>query len=135
MINSIIQAIANRIAELYPGITIYVEDVPQNFVTPSFNICLTDQNYSKRMNVKFKSLLSFDIAYFSAETIEIRNDCLDVQLKLVRGFDFIETCWTRNKRVATVDNVLHFTFDLETSEIKKELSTKMLRQQTNTNIE
>jgi len=135
MTNSFIQAIADRLTELYPGITINDEDVPQNFVTPSFSIYLTDQDYSKRMNVKFKSLLSFDIAYFSASTLDIRNDCLDVQLKLFRGFDFIETCWTRNKRAATVDDVLHFTFDLETSEIKKELSTKMLRQQTNTNIE
>lgn len=134
MISSIKQAIASRLLELYPGRTIYDEDIPQNFDKPSFIIYLTDQNYSKRMNIKFKSLLSFDIAYFSAATLEIRNDCLDVQLKLFRGFDFIETCWTRNKRAATVDNVLHFTFDIETSEIKEELFTKMQQQQTNTNI-
>jgi len=135
MIHSIIQAIADRLAELYPGITINDEDVPQNFATPSFSIYLTDQDYSKRMNVKFKSLLSFDIAYFSDAKLNLRNDLLDVQLKLFRGFDFIETCWTRNKRMATVDKVLHFTFDLETSEIKEEISTKMSQQQTNTNIE
>lgn len=135
MINNIKQAIVNQLLELYPTYTIYDGDVPQNFKTPSFLIALIEQDYNKRLNNKFKSLLSFDIAYFSDKGItEIKNDCLEVQLNLFRGFDLISTYRAFNKQATIVDNVLHVTFNINYSEIKYEEFTKMQEQQTNTNI-
>ena len=135
MINSVKQAIVNNLAEIYPGRTIYDEDVPQNFKVPSFLITLIDQDYNKRMNVKFRSLLSFDIAYFSdKEVTEIKTDCIYVQQALFRGFDTIETYRVINKQSNVTDNVLHFTFGINYSEIKATMETKMQTQQTNTNL-
>lgn len=135
MINDVKQAIANKLLELCPGCTNYDEDVPQNFKRKSFLITLIEQDYSKMLNTKNKSLLSFDIAYFSdkGET-EIKADCQAVQLDLLRDFDLVGIYRIINKRARTVDNVLHFTFDIRYSEIKEQDGVKMQQQQTNTNI-
>lgn len=135
MINSIKQAIVNKLLELYPSSTIYDEDIPQNFKKPSFLIALTDQYYSKILNIKYKSLLSFDVAYFSnKEVTEIKANCLDVQLNLFRGFDLIGNYRAFNKQAIITDNVLHFTFDISYEEINLSLETKMQQPQINTNL-
>lgn len=138
MINSVKQAISSKLSELYPnasGYYIYDEDIPQSFETPSFLIDLIDQDYSKRMNVKFKSLLSFDVAYFSDKnTVELNDDCLDVQLNLFRSFDLIGICRVLNKKAKMTDNVLHFTFDISYSEMKEVTATKMQQKQINMNL-
>lgn len=130
MIDNIKQTIVNRIAELYPSpiYTIYVEDIPQKFKKNSFLITLIDQDYNKRMNVKFDSLLSFDVAYFSGSK-EIKEDCQEVQLKLFRGMDLIGSYRVLDKQATITDNVLHFTFNVNYSEIMDEEYIKMLQSQ------
>lgn len=134
MISDIKQAIVNKLKELYPGYTVYDEDVPQNFRKPSFLITVIEQDYSKRLNNRYRSSLSFDIAYFSDKKTEIKGDCLLVQLNLLRSFDLIGTYRVKNKKANITDNVLHFTFDINYSEMKIEEFIKMQKQTTNTNI-
>lgn len=132
MISNIKQAIVNKLLELYPDCTIYDEDVPQNFKTPSFLISLVEQNYSKRLNNKHRSTLFFDIAYFSdKDSTEIKNDCLDVQIDLMRAFDLVGSYRVLNKQATITDDVLHITFDINYSELKEEEFAKMKKQTTN----
>lgn len=135
MISNVKQVIAAKLKQLYPNNTIYDEDVPQNFREPSFLITLTNQDYGKLLNTKFKSLLSFDIAYFSDKgKTDIKEDCQDVQMMLFRAFDLVGGYRILNKQATIVDNVLHLTFDVSVSEIKIEDGTPMQKQHTNTNI-
>jgi len=136
MISSIKQAIVNKLLELYPsGYTIYDEDVPQNFKKKSFFITLIEQDYNKRLNTKYKSLMSFDVAYFSDKKVtEIKTDCILVQLNILRAFDLIGGYRILNKRAKITDNVLHFIFDVKYSEFKEEIATIMQTETTNTNI-
>lgn len=136
MINSIKQEIVDKLLNLYPvGCTIYDEDITQDFKTHSFLIKLTNQNYSKRMNGKFKSILSFDVAYFSDKVeAEVKGDCLEVQLTLFRSFDLINNRII-NKRSTITDNVLHFTFDVQYSEMNQQENIKMQQQQIKTRTE
>ncbi len=135
MINEIKQAIVNKLLELYPGYTIYDEDMPQDFSRQSFLISITNQSYGKRFDNKYKSSVSFDIAYFSnKDAEEIITDCRDVQMSLLRNFDLAGQYRALNKKATITDNVLHFTFDINYSEIKTEVSEKMQKQETNTNI-
>ncbi|MGB4157373.1 MAG: DUF6838 family protein [Caldicoprobacterales bacterium] len=53
MINDIKQAVANKLLEIYPGYTVYDEDIPQNFKTPSFLVTVIDQSYGKRLANKY----------------------------------------------------------------------------------
>nr|PZN07377.1 MAG: hypothetical protein DIU64_12475 [Caldicoprobacter oshimai] len=135
MINEIKQAIAQKILELYPEATIYDEDIPQNFKTPSFLVTLVEQSYGKRLNNKYKSTATFDIAYFSDKgKNEIKSDCQAVMVNLLRAFDLIDTFRAQNLQTNITDNVLHLTFNVNYSEIRIDEYPKMQKQITNTNI-
>lgn len=140
MIAKIKQAIVYTLIESFPMITTrYTDDnIPQNFSKPSFFTSVIDQDYEKRLNIKNKGLLSFDVAYFSAEEIsKIKSDCLVKQEDLLREFDLIGTVnkfRVLNKNARITDNVLHMTFDVNYSELKVESKIPMRTQETNTNI-
>lgn len=135
MIADIKQIIVNKLKELYPVSKVYAEDVPQNFKTASFMINITNQDYSKRLNTIYKSILSFDIAFFSGkEDNELKEDCYTVQMNLFRSFDLVGGYRILNKQAVIVDNVLHFTFEITISEMLQENNIKMNKQKTNTNI-
>lgn len=135
MINSIKQAIVNKLLEIYPEATIYDEDIPQNFKKHSFLLSLINQDYDKRISNKYKTKISFDVAYFSEkDKTEIKNDCLEVQLNLFRNFDLIDTFRVINKQTNITDNVLHFTFEVNYSEIIEDLENKIQKQEINTNL-
>lgn len=136
MINEIKQSIVDKLAELYSsGHTFYLDDVPQNFETPSFLISLFDQDFSKRISNKYKSEVSFDVAFFSDKGKEdIKSDCHEVQENLLREFEHIGSFRAINKNAQITDNVLHIIFDIKYSEMKKETVIPMRTQSTNTNI-
>ena len=124
MINSIRQEIVNRLLELYPTHAIYADDVPQKFKKPSFLIALIEQDYDKRLDQK--SLVSFDVAYFS-NAAEVKADCQEVQLNLFRHMDLIGGYRVLDKNATITDNVLHFTFNINYSEIISESYVKMMK--------
>jgi len=135
MISEIKQAIAQKIHEQYPSATIYDEDVPQNFKTPSFLVTVIEQNYGKRLANKYNSTVSFDVAYFSDKgKNEVKSDCQAVQVNLLRAFELVGTFRVQNLQATIVDNVLHITFDVRYSELKIEEFAKMQTQTTNTNL-
>jgi hypothetical protein len=135
MINDIKQAIAQKIHEQYPSVTIYDENIPQNFKTPSFLVTVIEQSYGKRLADKYNSIVSFDVAYFSdKKKNEIKSDCQAVMVNLLRAFDLMDTFRARNLQANITDNVLHITFDVSYSELKIEEFAKMQTQTTNTNL-
>lgn len=135
MINDIKECIVETLLKIYPDISIYDEDIPQNFKEPSFLITLTDHQYNKRINNKFDSEISFDICFFSSkEDYEIKADCLNIQQELFRNFDFINRYRALNKEATIVDNVLHFKFNVKYSEIKEMEEVKMQNKDINTNV-
>jgi len=136
MIDEIKQVIAQKIHEQYSSSTIYDEDIPQNFKTPSFLVTVIEQSYGKRLANKYNSTVSFDVAYFSDKgKNEVKSDCQAVQVNLLRAFDLVGTFRVQNLQATIVDNVLHITFDVRYSEIKTgEEIPKMQAQATNTDI-
>ena len=135
MIDEIKQVIAQKIQEQYPSATIYDENIPQNFKTPSFLVTVIEQSYGKRLDNKYNSTVSFDVAYFSNKgKNKIKSDCQAVQVNLLRAFDLMGGFRAQNLRATIVDNVLHITFDVSYSELKIEEFAKMQTQTTNTNL-
>ena len=134
MINEIIQAIADKLADLYPGYEIYADDIPQDFFTPSFLIVLADHDYGNKIYGNSGTVI-MDVAYFSDKgSQEIKGDCRAVQENLLRYFDIIGDFRATGKNARTVDNVLHLTFNVKYSEINLTEEFAMQKQQTNTNI-
>lgn len=135
MVQTVKSAIALKLKELYPIYNIYDEDVPQNFKKPSFLISLINQDYSKRLDIKYTGLLSFDLAYFSDKNVAtIKEDCIEKQQSILRAFDLLGTFRVLNKQANITDNVLHITFDVRYSELKVTDDIKMQKQETNTNL-
>ena len=135
MISALKQAIAQEILGLYPTATIYDEDIPQNFKTPSFLVIVIEQGYGKRLDNKFTSTVSFDVAYFSdKKKNEKKSDCQAVMVNLIRAFDLMGGFRAQNLQATIVDNVLHITFDVKYSELKIEEFVKMQTQTTKTKI-
>ena len=135
MISEIKSAIAQKILERYPSATIYDEDIPQNFKTPSFLVTVIEQSYGKRLDNKYNSTVSFDVAYFSDKgKNETKSDCQAVQVNLLRAFDLMGGFRAQSLQATIVDNVLHITFNVSYSELKIEEFAKMQTQTTNTNI-
>jgi hypothetical protein len=135
MIDEIKQVIAQKIHEQYPSATIYDEDIPQNFKTPSFLVTVIEHSYGKRLDNKYNSTVSFDVAYFSDKgKNEIKSDCQAVQVNLLRDFGLVGTFRAQSLQATIVDNVLHITFNVNYSELKIEEFAKMQTQTTNTNL-
>ena len=134
MISDIRRAIRYKLKVLYPTYERNEENVPQDFTTPAFTIYEIDQEYEKRIGTKYKSRISFDVAYFSGKaTTEIKSDCLAVQEVLLREFDLIGTFRVQNKKAKITDDVLHMTFDISYSEMKVETGIPMQTQTTKIN--
>lgn len=135
MINDIKSAIVYKLRDLYPDHKRYVDDIPQDFKKPSFVVFQIDQDYSKRLNVKYNGRISFDVAYFSDKPKQdVKTDCFVVQEVLMREFSMFGVFRATNKNARITDNVLHMTFDVNYSEMKVEDQTPMQTQETNTNI-
>ena len=128
------EVIKNTLMDTFKSFTVYDEKLPEIYETPSFVIMVTNQEYSKRMNNRYKNVVSFEITYYSNEDFtNLKVDCFEVHRELVRVFDIIRTYRVINKKSSIADNVLHFTFDIETFEKKVEETVKMQDQQLRTN--
>ncbi|MBN7773151.1 phage tail terminator family protein [Clostridium aminobutyricum] len=135
MINSLKQAITDKLTEIYPAHTVYDEEIPETIEGPVFLIALTKQDYKKRMNNKYKSIISFDIAYYSDKpTTDVKVDFLNAQRELFRAFDLISTFRVLNKQANIKENILHFTFDISYCEMTAETEPVMQSQTTTTNL-
>lgn len=136
MINDIRQAIINKLIEVYPAITErWLDQVPQNFTPPAFQLIVIGHSYTKRLNNKFNAVLSMDLAYFSdADNQNKISDCLVKQETLLKAFDFIGTYKVINKNAQITDNVLHITFDVPYSGYKPDTADLMQTQTTNTQL-
>lgn len=137
MISDIKEAIIDKLYALYPSVTIYDEDnIPQSFDEPSFLVTTVEHNYDKRLDNKFRGEVLFDIAYFSdKDTHEIKSDCLDKQVVLLRGLACVCTFRAINLQATITDNVLHITGTVSYSEIKAVEGTKMEAHTTNTELD
>ncbi len=130
----VINAIKQKLNELYPNCRVYADNVPQNFKPPAFVIFVIEQEYNKRIDDKYNGRISLDVAYFSDKgKNEIKSNCLEVQETLLREFDEVGAFRAINKNARITDNVLHVTFDIRYSELKLGEFAKMQTQTTNTN--
>lgn len=136
MISKIKQAIIDKLAELYPSGYLFHEDkVPQKFKSPAFIVLVVDHEYGKRMNTKYKGVISFDVAYFSDKNqADVISDCLLKQEALLRGFDRIGTYRAVDVTSRITDNVLHVFFNINYSEMKTDILIPMQTETVNTNL-
>ena len=91
---------------------VYAEDVPQNFMQPSFLISFYDQNPSRGINGRLINTVSVDVAYFPEARQETNGECWEVGQKLLRELR-INDFKIKNRNLKITDKVLHFMFDVD----------------------
>lgn len=134
MVNSINQAIADKLNGLFNNLTIYDEKVPQNFKTPSFFISTYDQDYEKGISDRYRSTVSYDISYFPDSEYSLNNEMYEVRSILLRKIRDLGAYRAINIKSNITDDVLHIMFDVKYSETVAVSEIKMNKIETNTNI-
>ena len=125
MINNIKESIAHTLCTMYENITIYEDDIPNGFTTPSFVIYTNDIDSSRLINDGYNNVIEFDLCYFSdKDREEIKTDITNVRYELShldKVSNGIDTYRLINRQTNIVDDVLHYTYSIR------------LREQTNNN--
>lgn len=131
------------ISKLYKNITaglqaikpckVHIEDVPQNFVPPSFLISFYDQNPSRGINGRLKNTVNVDISYFPEFIRSANEECWAVGQDLTRGLQ-IAGFKIKNRNLKIVDRVLHFMFDVDYREYIEDVTQAMQAMSQNTDI-
>lgn len=134
MVNSINQAIADKLNGLFNNVTIYDEKVPQNFKTPSFFISTYDQDYEKGISDRYSSTVYYDISYFPDSEYRLNNEMYEVRSILLREIRDLGPYRAISIKANITDDVLHIMFDVKYSEAVAVSEIKMNKIETNTNI-
>ncbi len=140
MINKLIEGISKKLYEVFGNVKIYVDEIPQNFVTPSFFVkCLTHNDNLMLFDTKRK-ITKFDILYFPTENnLNKEYEVNNVLAVLVDSLNIIEADGHKvkglNITTEKVDGVLHFFVDYNITLIKQGENIKMenLKERTDVN--
>lgn len=112
MIEKLYKGIAAGLETVRPCCRVYVEDVQQNFMRPSFLVTFYGQNPLRGINGKLKNTVGVDVLYFPESENEPFGECWLTGEDLSRGFQ-VRGFKIRNRNLKIVDNVLHFMFDVD----------------------
>ncbi|MDO4301549.1 MAG: hypothetical protein Q4D26_09200 [Clostridia bacterium] len=90
MINTLIDAIANKIMELFEDVAVHTDKAPQDFVTSSFYIkCISHSDNILLFDNRRKAF-TFDIVYFPAEnSLTAQEEMNNVLAVLAENMHFI----------------------------------------------
>ena len=132
MINKLYREIADGLKKI-KNCTVYREDVPQKFNTPSFMVTLYDQNPSKGINNRMKNSVRVDVYYFPADEISYQEECWTVGQDLQREFR-LSSFKLKNRNLKITDKVLHFLFDVDYREFLPEDAQAMQTMSQNTGL-
>lgn len=132
MINELYKAIAAGLKSV-KSCTVYREDVPENFDTPSFMVTLYDQNPSRGINGRLKNSVRVDVLYFPENEVDYQEECWAVGENLRREFQ-PAGFKIKNRNMKITDKVLHFLFDVDYTEYREESDVKMQSMSQNTEI-
>lgn len=121
MIEKLYAAIASEIKKVVPTVLkIYREDIPQNFKTPSMLVTTISTDAVRALAGSMKISHSFDLSYFPESKHEPLKEIEKVKQEIFRAFDVISaqdvSFYVKAKRFNTVDNVLHFYFEIDYKE-------------------
>lgn len=67
MVNEILNGISAALKDVFPGCTIYSQNIEQGLISPCFFIQLTSQNQKRMLGRRSRMDYQFDIVYFPAD--------------------------------------------------------------------
>jgi len=136
MINDVHNGIKAECKVVVPGIKVYRDNIPQNFITPSFFVELIDFTPARSINDKQRITAQFDLQYFpDGDPTEYKTKCIKMQEELSRHFHVLEgSFYVKDRSFKVTDDVLHFQFTVDYTEAFIVDGTPMQELETNTNM-
>lgn len=136
MINDVYKGIKAECKSIIPDIKVYRDNIPQNFITPSFFAELIDFTPVRSINGKQRISAQFDLQYFpDGESIEYKTKCIQMQEELSRHFHVMDgSFYVKDRSFKVTDDVLHFQFAVDYTEAFISDETPMQELETNTNM-
>lgn len=127
MIRSMVNALAKRLKEIFPGCNIYDEFVKQNLLEPCFYISVISSDIKKEMDNRYRFRTSLDVSYFNGKhNEEMNDDFYNIIQKFYENIEVLEAGLEKyrinGKQHRVVDNVLHFLLDIRVNLIKEKVS-------------
>lgn len=112
-INDVRNAVINQLAEQFPHIERYGEEIRQGFKEPCFFVKLLNASQTQELNTRYMRTHSFDIHYFPQNNSN--EEAHDMAEKLYDALELIEYAGVlyqgREMNHEIVDGVLHFFVD------------------------
>lgn len=113
-VNMIRSGVITTLAEAFPDMEVYGEEIKQGLEAPCFFVALLDFEQTRELNTRFMRYMPFDVHYFPKENSNA--DAHDMAEKLYSLFQFITingvTYVVTNTKHEIVDEVMHFFFDI-----------------------
>lgn len=136
MINDVYKGIKAECKVIIPNVTVYRDNIPQNFKTPSFFTELLDLSPERSINGKQRISAQFDLQYFpDGDSTEYKTKCIKMQEELYRHFHVLEGSFhVKDRSFKVTDDVLHFQFTVDYAEAFIVDGTPMQELETNTNL-
>jgi len=114
------QAIAQRLLNLFPNVTVYKE-AKTNVLYPHFfiyQISITDTEERRDYHILSYSMeIRYRVASDPSTNLKLQQNIDEMSLKLLQNFNIIdfenEKIRVKNKTTEKVDGVLHFTFTID----------------------
>lgn len=111
--NDIRTAVMRKLAERFPNIKRYGEEIRQGFEEPCFFVKLLNASQDQELNIRYRRTHSFDIHYFPRDNAN--EEAHDMAEKLYDALEWIEYDGVlyqgRGMNHEIVDGVLHFFVD------------------------
>lgn len=104
--------------------TVYQEDVPQDFMRPSFLITLYSQRPAAGINGRLKNNVGVDIQYFPEDTANGNAECWNTAETLKREL-VVKDFKLKKQNMEIADKVLHYKFEVSYREYLEEDNTQM----------
>lgn len=112
-INDIRAAVFHRLAERFPDIKRYGEEIRQGFEEPCFFVKLLNASQTQELDIRYMRTHSFDIHYFPAN--DSNEDAHAMAEQLYDALELIEYNGAKYRGIGMnheiVDGVLHFFVD------------------------
>jgi hypothetical protein len=143
MVDKLLTGISQKLNALFgDSYHVYTEDLPQGLTPPVFFIQLLQAGIDQVVGNRYLKNHSFDVIFFPVSNGSERQQCYEVQEKLLANLEYITITGTpdlqirgSNRNAETVDGVLHFFIQFNfhvTKPVVPEEKMSVLTQQAST---
>ncbi len=112
MLDDLVDAVGKALHSRFSEVTVYSEQVPQNFRKPCFLIRIPQSSQKPQLGKRYLQQYLFEVLYFPQKSNDMQQEYRRILLELYDVLEFIKCSFglfrSHNMRHEIKDNLLHF---------------------------